>query len=99
MLAALRLKRMGIRAASIVLTPVTSRIDSTRSEWLGVVSVERFDREAAYEIGRQIAVYFHKLGLLAASEVEAFQAQLRDETGALVGGLDDCPHDWIKDRV
>lgn len=70
-----------------------------RSEWVGVLVVERFDREAAYEIGMHVAAYFYRLGLLTASECEAFQAQLRDETGALVGGLDDCPDDWIKERV
>lgn len=99
MLAALRLKRMGIRAASTVLTPVTSRIDSTRSEWLGVVSVERFDREAAYEVGMRISAYFYRLGLMTASECEAFQTRLRDDSGALVGGLDDCSGDWIKNWV
>ncbi len=51
--------------------------------------------EAAYEVGRVLAIGWRAAGLLTEDEVEAFQAHLATQTTPLVGALDSGRNDWI----
>lgn len=44
--------------------------------------------EAAYEVGRVLALGWRAAGLLTEEEIEAFQAHLARQTTPLVGALD-----------
>lgn len=64
-----------------------------------MTELQRFDSEAVYEVGMQLGAYFHGCGFLSDEDFEAFQGNLKDESQALVGGLNEGVNDWINTRV
>lgn len=62
-------------------------------------SPQLVEREAAYELGMDVAAYFHAQGLLNRAEVERVRRQLATDVDPLIGRLDEgCEH-WISGRV